>query len=363
MPLPDIAAATRSYERWLGAQIPRVRADIAYKHEQMSLDPFRFLRATFYRWAQVWDEACGELHDAVVVLGVGDLHVDNFGSWRDAEGRLVWGINDFDEACMLPYTNDLVRLATSVHLAVKESKHLNLSPADACKQLLAGYRDALQRGGEPAVLEGRLQWLRSIAVDESRDAAHFWKRMERLSDWKERLPEAGLDALRALLPDDTAALRFKRRRAGEGSLGRQRVVAVGTWQGAPIAREAKALAVSAWRWTRGDSGGRILYGEVLSRAVRSRDPYVQPQNGWIVRRLAPDCSRIELASLTALKDDLRLLRSMGFETANVHLGTKGAAAGILNDLDRRRSDWLNDAARRMARLVRDDWKAWRKRDR
>ena len=53
-------------------------------------------------------------------LGVGDLHVENFGTWRDAESRLVWGINDFDEACCLPYTQDLVRLAASARFAVQE---------------------------------------------------------------------------------------------------------------------------------------------------------------------------------------------------------------------------------------------------
>src|SRR5262249_20118319 len=47
------------------------------------------------------------------------LHVENYGSSRDAEGRLVWGINDFDEAGPPPYTNDLVRLATSAWLAIE----------------------------------------------------------------------------------------------------------------------------------------------------------------------------------------------------------------------------------------------------
>ena len=47
------------------------------------------------------------------VLAVGDLHIENFGTWRDSEGRLVWGVNDFDETWRLPYTQDLVRLTTS----------------------------------------------------------------------------------------------------------------------------------------------------------------------------------------------------------------------------------------------------------
>src|SRR6266849_4235763 len=74
----------------------------------MASSEFAFLRATFYRWARLFTKHCGEVCDGPKVLGVGDLHIENFGTWRDAEGRLSWGVNDFDEACLLPYTNDLV---------------------------------------------------------------------------------------------------------------------------------------------------------------------------------------------------------------------------------------------------------------
>ena len=60
--------------------------------------------------------------DTDVVLSVGDLHVENFGVWRDSRNELVWGINDFDDACELPFTSDLVRLATSVVLAAADAK-------------------------------------------------------------------------------------------------------------------------------------------------------------------------------------------------------------------------------------------------
>jgi uncharacterized protein (DUF2252 family) len=50
---------------------------------------------------QAWPEVCPDLAKAPKVLAVGDLHVENFGTWRDVEGRLVWGINDFDEAAAL----------------------------------------------------------------------------------------------------------------------------------------------------------------------------------------------------------------------------------------------------------------------
>ena len=119
----NIKKATEAYEAWLGKQLPLLPADLRLKHQRMAESPFPFLRATFYRWAQLWPQVCPELKTAPAVLGVGDLHVENFGTWRDREGRLTWGINDFDEACPLPYPNDLVRLAVSALLAVNENHH------------------------------------------------------------------------------------------------------------------------------------------------------------------------------------------------------------------------------------------------
>src|SRR5262245_60050822 len=112
----DIAAATENYEAWLARLFPLHDDDLAAKHAGMADpdDPFPFLRGTYYRWAQQWPAVCGDLNGAPRVLAVGDLHVENFGTWRDSDGRLVWGVNDFDEADDLPYTQDLVRLAASV---------------------------------------------------------------------------------------------------------------------------------------------------------------------------------------------------------------------------------------------------------
>ncbi|HXD74754.1 MAG TPA: DUF2252 family protein, partial [Vicinamibacterales bacterium] len=81
---------------------------------------FVFLRGTFFRWMQAWPERCAKLDKAPRVVGVGDLHLENFGTWRDRDDRLVWGVNDVDEAWPVPYTLDLVRLATSALLAIRE---------------------------------------------------------------------------------------------------------------------------------------------------------------------------------------------------------------------------------------------------
>jgi uncharacterized protein (DUF2252 family) len=113
----DIHAATRGYEDWMRACGPIIDSHLRHKHAKMRQDPFQFFRGTYYRWAQVWSEVCAECANAPRVLSVGDLHVDSFGTWRDAEGRLCWGVDDFDETFKLAYTNDLVRLVASVKVA------------------------------------------------------------------------------------------------------------------------------------------------------------------------------------------------------------------------------------------------------
>lgn len=112
-----IVAATVRYEASLANRIPLIAPDLELKDRAMSAGSFPFLRATFYLWAARWEEVVGAPARLPTVLAVGDLHVENFGTWRDAEGRLVWGVNDFDEAWLLPYTQDLLWLAASALVA------------------------------------------------------------------------------------------------------------------------------------------------------------------------------------------------------------------------------------------------------
>src|SRR5882672_9988579 len=131
----NVIKATRDFERWIAKQIPLVRSDVALKHRHMAESPFAFFRATFYRWLQLWHKACEDLAKAPRLLAVGDLHIENFGSWRDREGRLIWGINDVDEAHPMPYTIDLVRLAASALFASAENS-LAVGGDEACSALL-----------------------------------------------------------------------------------------------------------------------------------------------------------------------------------------------------------------------------------
>jgi hypothetical protein len=355
----DIREATQRYERWLGQHIDLVRPDLTRKHEMMAAGVFPFFRATFYRWMQLWPKACRDLADAPVVLAVGDLHVENFGTWRDQEGRLIWGVNDFDEAFPLPWTNDLVRLATSAHLAVK-SEHLSLGRRNLCDAILAGYSKALSTGGKPFVLAENHGWMRKIALGKLRDPVRFWKRLDGLPTWRRSIPKDAQKALRHLLPEPNLQCRIIHRVAGLGSLGRHRFVALADWEGGRIAREAKAVAPSACCFALNKKvQAKTYYETLIDGAVRVRDPFVGVQDGWTVRRLAPDCARVELGDLPEGRDESMLLYAMGCETANIHLGSKNAQKDIALDLKKRPANWLHKATKRMVELVMEDWADWR----
>ena len=341
--------------------IPLDRRAISYKHMQMTVGLFPFLRATFYRWVQIWRDVVGDAANGPSLLAVGDLHLENFGTWRDIEGRLVWGVNDFDEVYTMPYSMDLVRLATSASAAAKE-QHLDIRPRAASEAILEGYRDALKEGGRPFLLAESHRWLRKIALNRLRDATLFWQKLERLPKSQVHLPLDVESKLRNLLPDRSLPFKKKRRMSGLGSLGHTRVVLLGHWHGGYVAREAKELTPSACAWARGKraKGQRTRYGRILDRAVRVPDPFLHSYDGWLLRRLAPDCSRIEIASLPGSREEERLLYSMGWETANIHFGTPYAIPAIRRDLARRPRNWLHKAAKAMLHAAERDWREWKR---
>ncbi len=102
----------------------------------------------------------------------------------------------------------------------------------------------------------------------------------------------------------------------------------------------------------------IFYQSMLDQAVRCRDPFVRMEGNWLMRRLSPDCSRIELTALPNKRDEGKLLYAMGFETANVHLGNHKAIIAIQGDLATRKAKWLRGAAKRMTSVTISDWTDW-----
>jgi hypothetical protein len=351
----DIFQSTEQYETWLRGQIPVQEKDLQVKHQKMADGLFEFFRATYYRWAQQWTDVCPVLAKTPECLAVADLHVENFGTWRDGEGRLVWGINDFDEACRLAYANDLVRLASSALIALDDPAVQSvLKPRDACSAILEGYQAGLTEGGRPFVLEERHGWLRRLATNDLRDPEQFWKKLEQAPPAQVPLPGTVEQVLKAALPEQSVVQKISPRVAGLGSLGRYRFVALAQRAGGYVAREAKSYVppVSA-----GDDH-TCYYEDIISKAIRCPDPTLNIADGWVIRRLSPYCSRVELSELPKEHDDRKLLHAMGYEVANVHLGSL-AARTVNSDLASRPGEWLHDSAHAMLEAIKTDWHNWK----
>jgi hypothetical protein len=355
----NVIAATAEFEKWLERQVPLVRQDLSLKHAHMAEAAFPFFRATFYRWLQLWPEVCGEVTRAPRVLGVGDLHIENFGTWRDEEGRLIWGVNDLDEAWPAAYTLDLVRLTASAYLAIAE-EHLTLTRHEAAEAIEEGYREGLAAGGKAFVLAEDNQWLRLMALGKLRDPVKFWEKLKACTPYTAKPPEDVRKLLEAALPAPKQGYSLRKRIAGLGSLGHPRILAISAWQGAYVAREAKAIRPSAWVWVKKKASANLYGVKLVQRAVRVRDPFVVFHGRWMVRRLAPDCSRVELASFPAERDEARLLYAMGWETANMHLGTPNSVQEVRRDLARRKGRWLHKSAKGMCNITLEDWEHWRR---
>jgi Uncharacterized protein conserved in bacteria (DUF2252) len=99
---------------------------------------------------------------------------------------MCWGVDDFDEAWPLPYTNDLTRLAASVKIARKLAI-LSIRTKHACEIILKMYERTLREGGCPIVLArggcavssgNEIELLRTLRKNTPRG----WKRSHRFNE-------------------------------------------------------------------------------------------------------------------------------------------------------------------------------------
>lgn len=377
----NIFKSAAAYEDWLRKHLDDVvEKDIAVKHKKMATDPFQFLRATYWRWAETIYGVCRDLKDAPHVLAVGDIHVENFGTWRDAEGRLVWGVNDFDEAAKMPYVLDLVRLAASAALA----KVPGITTGEICASVADGYAKGL-KAPAPFVLDHGHKWLRDLVVVSDKQRKKFWAKFDpaQIAEEKpdkidpvaaEELRGRYRKAIERARPDTSVALDFYSREAGTGSLGRPRFFGAGPWQGGLIVREAKAMTRSGWTLVHGGTH-RLRCAEIAGGPYRSPDPTCHLRGHVLVRRLSPNDFKIEAEQPTKKpgkpKDEkvktlpprqlinARMLKAIGHELASIHRGTR-EKDDIEADFTVRADRWLLAAVTAISASIAAEQREWKK---
>jgi hypothetical protein len=345
----DIVALTADYEAWLGRAIPVVAEDLHAKHRELSSSEVRFLRGTYYYWLRRAAQLLPELAASASVPLVGDLHVENFGTWRDRDGVQRWGVNDLDELGRGPYAMDLVRLATSCVL----TPHVRVADEVVCELLLSSWLAATPA---PAVDLAGAHHLREL-LPETAETGKYYRGLA---------AGAPVDPVPAPVVAGIAASvegawrpSWHRRQAGTGSLGHPRIVGVD----GHTAREAKLLGPPSTEWAEvaGFRDDPELYAAV-QQAISGPWPASRVA-GWQLRRLAPDVVRIEISAVGE-HDAERMLRSMAQAVADVHGVDPAAYAAARADAAARPAGWLRDAVHIMVgdtRAAYADWVAGQRR--
>jgi uncharacterized protein (DUF2252 family) len=126
MPVPQTTAEQRGeeilavFDTAFGELLAADPAAFRVKFRKMAASAFAFYRGTaclFYSDMEREQHAGPYLDERTSRVWIhGDLHAENFGTYMDANGRLIFNVNDFDEAYVGPFTWDLKRLAASLAL-------------------------------------------------------------------------------------------------------------------------------------------------------------------------------------------------------------------------------------------------------
>lgn len=370
---------------------------LAMKYKAMCASPFVFLRGTCHLFYERLPQQ-PLLDDAPPVWICGDMHLENFGSYK-ADNRLVYfDNNDFDEACLAPNLYELVRLLTSVLVGAADLKLSRAQALALCHTAVHAYGAALALGKarwvERETSSGMVRDLFDGLASRTR-AAHLDRRTTLKGktrtlkvDGKKALPVG--DERRAAItqfmqrfaagetdPGFYRVLDVARRIAGTGSLGVDRYVILVEGKGSPDGnylidlKEALPSSVvphmrtpqPAWR----SEAERVVEIQRRNQAVSQAFLHAVDFNerSYVLRSLQPSEDRV------ALKDwDGKLPRlegvvvSMAELSAWAHLRSGGRQKSSIADeliAFGNRTDWqapLIELATQCAAQVAADWKAY-----
>jgi uncharacterized protein (DUF2252 family) len=371
---------------------------LARKYALMAASPFAFYRGSCQLFFDAWPKH-SPLDDTPPIWACGDLHFENFGSYKGDNRLVYFDLNDFDEAALLPIGWELTRFVTSVFVGASA---IGVGRSDATA-LARCYIDAFTA----ALASGKARWLeRETASGMARellDAVRLRKRKKLIAkrtaerggrrrlviDGERTLAASKDDVKRAraiikkVAADDGrkkffTVLDVAKRIAGTGSLGLHRWVVLVEGNGGAAGhylvdvKEARPSAPAPYspycqpKWA--SDAARIVAVQQRVQAVMPALLHAVKSDGssFVVRELQPTQDRLRLES--ANTDVARLRNAM---TAMAQLTAWGAlraggrqGSATIDDLlrfaaERRWEAEVLDAARRVAAQTLTDWKEFR----
>ena len=366
---------------------------LALKYQKMRTGAFAFLRGTCHLFYERLPKN-SIFKTAPPVWACGDLHLENFGSYKGDNRLVYFDINDFDESALAPASWDLVRMLTSIEIGAHES---GIDPAEQsilCRQFLDSYASALSQG-KPYWLEREsaqgpvhklLSVLRERARPEflnTRTQVVGRKRIIRL-DGKRALP---VDATQREMvknfmksftqtqanPGFFRVLDVARRIAGTGSLGLERYAILVHGRGSPDGNHLLDLklavpsSLSAHlpskqpKWASEASRVVALQQRIQAVPMAFLQAVHTGDSSYVLRGLQPSEDRVSTAAGNLKQTEFRqLIDSMGQLVAWAHLrsAARQGAAGPEELIDYgQRKKWqikLLDFAQDCVQQVRKD---------
>jgi uncharacterized protein (DUF2252 family) len=132
------------------AERGRIPALLKLKHQLMAESPFVFFRGA----APIMAADLALVPNTGIEAQIcGDAHVRNLGAFAAPDGRLVFDINDFDETIRAPFEWDLKRMAASIVLAGRESRHKEAALRDAVERCMIRYSEQMRSFARLPLLE------------------------------------------------------------------------------------------------------------------------------------------------------------------------------------------------------------------
>lgn len=369
------------------------------KYKNIRNDPFTFLRGTCHLFYERLPYS-GLMRSAPLAWICGDLHLENFGSYKGDNRLAYFDMNDFDEAALAPASWELVRFLTSVLIAADGS---SANPADTrllCRSFIDAYSNALSLGKPRWIerdtasgmvgdlLSGLRGRLRSIYLD-SRSLRKGKQRVLRVAG-KKALPVT--DKQRAKVtrfmqkfaseqpnPAFYKVLDVARRIAGTGSLGVDRYVILVEGKGSPDGNYlldlkqalpsslTPYLKVAQPKWKNDAQRVVTLQRRCQAVSMAFLQPVMLGKTPYVLRGLQPSEDRVVLKQPRhSISEIQQVMTVMGNIVAWAQLRSAGRQGSAIADeliafgQSKKWKKQLLDAAQSCAVQVRKDWQTYSK---
>jgi uncharacterized protein (DUF2252 family) len=369
----------------------------ALKYQLMAEDPFRFFRGTCHLFYEDLGRQASFPASPVTWI-CGDLHLENFGTYKGDNRLVYFDLNDFDEGLLAPAAWEVVRMVTSIFVGC-ESLGINKKEIREIADLFLRIYTRHLSSGKPRYLEAETAngivrtFLETIGQRKQKELIR-----QRTEEGKNGRLQLRIDKVRFFPLDKALRKELKVhvdhwmqhcealkdrfhvvdacfRVAGTGSLGLRRYVFLVAGAKDPKKhllidmKEARPSSVLPWvgipqpAW--GSEAERVV---AIQQRMQNINPALLSTTrfqdvSYVVKEMQPTADKIDFLTVRHRYRDIAcVVEDMAFLTASAQLRSAGRQGAAIPDeliAYGQASHWqasLLDYAMRYAQQVRNDYR-------